>query len=55
MVGQPSTSPETAAAANSQTSAFGQVEERIRSLDRQMQMFQRIKAILDEGRTPAGP
>ena len=46
-------SPETAAAANSGPSAFEQAEERIRSLERQVQMFQRIKDLLDEGRSRA--
>lgn len=35
----PSASPETVAAANTDVSAFGQTEERIRSLERQIQMF----------------
>lgn len=49
----PNTSTEVVSVKN--TPAFAQVEERIRSLDRQTDMFRRIKAILDEGRLPAGP
>ena len=54
VVGPPSGSPETVAAVNTHAPAFERVEERVRSLERQIMMFERMKALLDEGRSPAG-
>lgn len=54
VAGPPSVSPEIVTAVNTHASAFEQAEERVRSLERQIQMFQRIKALLDEGRSSVG-
>src|SRR5579863_1153725 len=54
VVGPPSASPETVAAADIHASAFEQAEVRIRALEPQIQIFQRMRAVLDEGRSPVG-
>jgi hypothetical protein len=55
VIGQPPADPPGAASmASFQTAPFGQAEQRIRSLDRQIEMFQHIKTLLDEERTLAG-
>ena len=55
VVAPPNGSPENVAAAGAQPSAFQQAEVRLQSLDRQIEMFQRIKTILDGARSPVGP
>src|SRR5579863_9186358 len=55
VVGPPSASPETVAAADTHASAFEQAEERIRALEQQIQMFQHMKAFLTRGAHPSVP
>jgi hypothetical protein len=54
VVGPPSASPQTVATADTHASAFEQAEVRIRALEQQIRMFQRMKAVLEEGRSPVG-
>lgn len=51
VVGPPNASPETVSAVDIRASAFKQAEERVQSLERQIEMFRRIKDLLDEGRS----
>jgi hypothetical protein len=44
----PNVSPESEAPAGSRASQFAQAEERIRSLEKQMRMFERIKVLLNK-------
>ena len=46
----PHISPESEVSASSHASPFAQAEKRIRSLEKQIRMFERFKGLLDTGR-----